>query len=129
MKIKHADFYEAKLFMGRRQRYDGPEFSDEELSRAVADFQKSYPDEGCPPVRITPTRYVHKEYQEGGWELAVINYPRYDIPIRVLENFIMELAKHMLARFNQNKVSVVFPQEIYVLEADDAQPYHLKWHQ
>lgn len=124
MKIKNAPAYEAKLFMGSRERYDGNKVStEEEVAAAVSEFQATYAENGVPPVRITPTRFIHLKYQERGYELAVINYPRYDIPIRILENFMLELGKFLLARFNQNKVSVVFPEEIYVLEADDAQQY------
>lgn len=124
MKIKNAPAYEAKLFMGSRERYDGTKiYTEDEIAAGVAEFQGTYAANGTPPVRVTPTRYVHCDYQEKGYELAVINYPRYDIPIRILENFMLELGKFLLNKFNQNKVSVVFPEEIYVLEADDAQVY------
>jgi hypothetical protein len=124
MNIKNAPSYEAKLFMGSRERYDGDKiYSEDEVAAAVAEFQETFADNGIPPVRITQTRFVHLKYQERGYELAVINYPRYDIPIRILENFMIELGKFLLVKFNQNKVSVIFPEEIYVFEVDDAQEY------
>lgn len=129
MKINNAPAYEVKLFMGSRERYDGNKiYTEDEVADAVAEFQTTQCAHNfTPPVRISQTRYIHCDYTERGFELAVINYPRYDIPIRVLEMFMLDLGKHLMAKFNQNKVSVVFAEEIYVLEADDAQVYsHVK---
>lgn len=124
MKVKNAPSYEARIYIGSRERYDGSKiYTEAEVVSAIEEFQGTFADNGVPPVRITPTRFVHFNYQEQGFELAVINYPRYDIPIRILENFMLELGKFLLKKFNQNKVSVVFPEEIYVFEADDAQVY------
>lgn len=123
MKIKQALSYEVKLYMGSRKRYDGPTFCETDLIYFVSQFQKAYANQFTPPVRITPTHYVHCEYKEPGWELAVINYPKHDMPIKMLEHFMVKLAEALLDKFDQNKVSVVFPNEIYVFERDDAQQY------
>jgi hypothetical protein len=108
--------------MGSRKRYDGPIFSETEVINFVSEFQKSYAI-FIPPVRIAPTHYIHCDYKEAGWEMVVINYPKYDMPIKMLEHFMVKLAEALLEKFDQNKVSVVFPNEIYVFEKDNAQQY------
>ena len=118
--IKKNANYEARIYLGSCLGYNGPQFSFEELRAVIGEFQKSGIDT-CNPVRITPTTYVWADYQEAGWEIAVINYPRYPKSHIVLHDFAYNLAALLLEKFQQQRISIVLPDEIVMLEADDAE--------
>jgi hypothetical protein len=117
---KKTAYFEARIYIGSRVKYDGPQFSFAELREAIGYFQANNGIESN-PVRITPTTFVWEKYDEEGWEIALIDYPRVSKPHEVLRKFAYNLAVHLLERFEQNRMSIVFPDEIVMLEADDAE--------
>lgn len=132
-----ATYYEARIYIGSRQRYNGPEFSEDDLVAVIGDFQtrlyKLWSDKSIStPVRITKTRYVFGDYSEVGWEIGILNYPRKPNLPNELREFALELAKLLLVKFNQNRISVVCKGnnflspdfEIVMFYADDAEESH-----
>lgn len=121
MKIKTVPFNEARIYIGSRRHYNGEAFSYTDLRAFLKDFQHERPKELTSPVRITPTAYVFDDYHEAGWEIAVINYPRFPKDNFVIHQFAYDLAAGLLDKFEQNRISIVYPNEIVMLEADDAE--------
>lgn len=136
---KIATYCEARIYIGSRQRYNGPEFSERDLASAIGDFQTRIDESSqvAMPVRITKTSYVFGDYFEEGWEIGLINYPRKPHVSSDIFEFAAELAKHLLVKFNQNRISVVCtdttgnlnPDQIinsYIIMfcADDAEESH-----
>lgn len=119
--MKKNDYFEARIYIGNRIKYDGPKFSFAQLRESIGHFQESTGRDLSNPVRITPTTFVWEEYDEEGWEIAIINYPRASKPHDVLRDFTYNLAIHLLEKFEQNRMSIVFPDEIVMLEADEAE--------
>ena len=117
MKTTTVSTYEAKLYIGSRLKYDGPEFTRADIVWAVQRYGTRV---GVIPVRITSTCYVANDYLENGFEIAVINYPRHPREKEELEQFMRGLAEELLERFQQNRISVVFPDVTVMIEADDA---------
>lgn len=120
LKTRKEKFYEAKLFIGSRRGYDGPTFSQWELNQAICDFQKSN-EQGACSVRITPTTFQFGTYVEGGWEVAAVKYPRFPVAECVIRSFIIALAGHLIEKFGQNRISVTTPEEVILLEREDAE--------
>ncbi len=119
-----APFFEARLYIGSNTHYNGAPFSELDLMRAIGVFQKENRVDDKPiPVRITSTRYVCEDYTEIGWEVGIINYPRAPRSDDDLRVFILDLAKHLLEKFQQNRISVILPQgcDIVMYQADDAE--------
>lgn len=104
--------------------YNGPSFSFEDLRTDIGNYQKKLGLEASNPVRITRTTYVFDSYVEDGYEIALINYPRQDKSEKVLTEFAINLAKYLLERFGQNRMSIVFPTETVMLEVDGAEDTH-----
>jgi len=119
--IKSNSHHEVRLYIGSREHYNGQRFGRDELIAAVTEFQRQNTLELAGPLRFTPTCYVWDDYIEDGWEIAIINYPRYPKPEAVLNSFMLRLADYLLYRFRQNRISVVFPNEIVMLQSHDAQ--------
>lgn len=119
--VKSVPFFEARIYIGSRRKYNGDAFSYADLRAFVGEFQSARDASKANPVRITPTAYVWQDYHEAGWEVAVINYPRHPKAETVLRHFAYELGIGLLNMFEQNRISIVFPDEIVMLEADDAE--------
>lgn len=122
--VKKNSNYEAKIYIGSCEGYSGPKFSFLDLKHVIGDFQKQTGLEIANPVRVTATTYIFDTYEEDGWEIAIINYPRKSKSHQILHDFALELAAHLLEYFHQNRISVVFPEEIVMLESLDAQISH-----
>ena len=124
MRIKKANTFEARLYIGSVQGYHGTPFTFEELKQEVGNLQSESPKEEMIPVRIAPTNFVCGNYSEAGWEIAAINYPRFPKAEALITSFMMELAKRLLVCFNQNRISIIFPNETIMFESEEAEQVH-----
>jgi hypothetical protein len=127
MKMKSNPRYEVKIYIGSRRGYKGAPFDKGELTAYIWDVQDEAGPEQANPVRVSETTYLWagpgEKYKEEGWEIAVIQYPRRPKPIQVINRFALNLAESLLKHFHQNRISVVFPDEIVMLEADDPEEH------
>jgi hypothetical protein len=124
MRIRKANTFEARLYIGSVQGYHGTPFTFEELKEEVGNLQSESPKEEMIPVRIAPTNFVCGNYSEAGWEVAAINYPRFPKAEALITLFMMELAKRLLVCFNQNRISIIFPNETIMFESEEAEQIH-----
>jgi hypothetical protein len=124
---------EARIYVGAREGYDGPEVTWERLSRAVADYQGSAcaSERGC--VRVLPAMFHFRDYMEGGYEVGIVDYPRFPIAEGV-ERFARKLAEHLLLTLNQNRVGYALTDPVWgnkfvLLEREGAQenPAGMEW--
>ena len=112
--------YECKLFIGSvRGGYDGLAFSLDDLKYEIR-YQQSI-DQTSGPVRITETTYVYLDYEEPGWEITIIQYPRFPKPEHELRAFMLRMGAHLLEVFDQNRVTVQDGEKVTMLEAPNAQ--------
>lgn len=118
---KKNAYFEARIYIGSRVNYNGPHFDLADLKESISCFQTTNGIDASNPVRITSTTFVWEKYEEDGWEIAIIDYPRVSKPHEVLRQFAYNLAVHLLERFQQNRMSIVFPEEIVMLESEDAE--------
>ena len=124
MRIRKANTFEARLYIGSVQGYHGTPFTFEELKEEVGNLQSESPKEEMIPVRIAPTNFVCGNYSDAGWEVAAINYPRFPKAEALITLFMMELAKRLLVCFNQNRISIIFPNETIMFESEEAEQVH-----
>lgn len=92
--MRHEPCFEARIYIGSKVGYTGEDYSVDDVRAAIGQYQQTLGPQKATPVRITPTQFVWEDYNELGWEIAAINY-------------------------RQDRISVVFPDEIVMLEADD----------
>ena len=120
MIFKSNPYHEVRIYIGSREGYEGPLLTRDDLRNHIGKFQAES-GENTNPVRLTETAYIFKDYEEYGWEIATIQYPRFPKPVQAINRFALDLAESLLNRFKQNRISVIFPDEIIMLEADNAQ--------
>tara|TARA_R110000824_G_scaffold6161_1_gene28281 strand:- start:8424 stop:8849 length:426 start_codon:yes stop_codon:yes gene_type:complete len=120
--------YEVKLYMGSvRSRPDETGEAPltviykEDLIKEIGKFQDSQAGTVV-TVRITDTTFVSGlNYEENGWEVAAINFPRTNHSHSKILDFMMSLARHLLCVFLQNRICVLdynenMTDDIYMLE-------------
>jgi len=124
MKTKIVETYEANIYIGSREQYNGPKFGLQELRYAIRDKQEELGIDMANPVRITEVGYLFQKYWETGWQISIINYARSPRQNEELDTFAIELGKHLFEKFNQNRLSVVIPSRTIMFEQDNPELTH-----
>lgn len=119
MRVKEVPTFEARIYIGSRVGYGGQEFTKEDVVALVQTLQAADGDR-LTTVRVSPTEFVAGQYREPGWEVTSISYPLYPHREAEVRAWTRSLAEHLLARFGQNRVSIVYPDRTVMLEADNA---------
>ena len=116
---KSREFYECKIYMGSVDEKNKKRIRLSRISKFIKNFQDCY--EVMIPLRITKTSYLSgSQYEEKGYELGVINYPK----IKNIKNeqaeikdFMILLAEALIVEFNQRRLSVVDDNYVTMYEA------------
>jgi hypothetical protein len=118
--------YEVKFYVGSREQYDGRTFGKRRVLDAIAEFQKQDGNMAC--VRVTECDFQAGDYLEGGFEVALIDYPRYPKGKKWVLFYMRRLADHLLVSLNQNRIGIVDPVQTNVLEQEGAadEPANIK---
>ena len=111
--------YEVKIFIGSIDESCGMSFTEESIVRLIGEFQDSTIH--ILPVRISKTRFISGvKYDELGWELSSINFPKINCWGRSYKSFMIkymnELATFLTLKLNQKRVCVVSPNKTYIHE-------------
>ena len=123
MKVKTTDrpFYECKVYIGS---------IDEKTNRRIRyttlmNFIKETQDlsEIIIPLRCSRTIFLSgSNYQEKGYEISAINYPRINsgsaYATGLIRQFMQSLAEKLLVKFNQKRVSVVDRNTVTMYESE-----------
>ena len=121
MKISTYPLYEVKLYLGSVE-WDGISFSKADLMSYIGEFQDGYKGDTI-PVRITDTTFISGiDYDENGWEVAAISYPKTNHSHDQTLEFMLALGKYLLRVFFQSRICVLDCQpnltdNVYMLES------------
>lgn len=104
--------YWANIYLGLKEGYDGPVSDVEVVKMFCEDYCKEF--ERC--VTITPTHFVYINGSEPGVIIGLINYPRHPKTSEEIHRLALVLAGALANKFNQMRVTVVFPDETIMLD-------------
>jgi hypothetical protein len=124
MKITEVPYYEVRLYIGSREGYHGEQFGQRDLMRAVRQFQEGYSQDNLVSVRYSKCTYQVGNWDEEGWEIAAINYPRFPKSTNYLNEWFMNLAKFLCKNLHQNRITVCTPYISTTVEIDGAEERH-----
>ena len=114
-KITLKSSYEAKLYLGQINSVTKEAFTEAELENFIGKIQEK--SSIVIPVRLTKTKFVSEtNYQESGWEVAAIQFPKVDCTDEQIYDFIMELGKELLIYFGQTRICVIDRDTVRMLE-------------
>ena len=104
--MKIRPLYECKLYLGSVDYITHQSYSQEEVELFCGKIQEGY--KVVVPIRITPTTFVSEtDYQEKGWEIGAIDYPKLNLSRKQIREFIIHLGKHLILEFHQRTICVI----------------------
>ncbi len=114
--------YECKIFMGSvRYGSEGTRFFEHDVVEQIKYFQSQHLNTKV-TVRITQTRFIFLHYEEPGFELAAIKYPRFPISDFEIKAWMILLGKYLKCYFDQKSLSIMDNDSITFLGEPDDNP-------
>lgn len=115
--MKRCDSYWANIYVGLRPHYEKTnfDFMSHIRQQAIQTCQK-YCDEVGLCVTVTDTWFIYKDGNEPGLIIGLINYPRFSTTKDRIQELSENLAQQLMKLCNQNRVSIVYPDETIMLE-------------
>lgn len=104
--------FTANIYLGLKEGYEGTTHAIEE----VILFCRDYCDEVKLGVTVTPTYFVYVGGYEPGAIIGLIQYPRFPKDEGYISSTALELAEKLRIHFNQERLSVAFPDTTVMLE-------------
>jgi hypothetical protein len=115
--MKIVDTFYANIYIGAKEHYDIKLHSYDEVKNILQEYCNNNP--LC--VTLKQIEYIYKDGNEIGFEIGLINYPRFPDSFDNITKKAIEIGKILMKKFNQYKVSVVCNNETYMLEEEDIQ--------
>jgi len=110
--MKKINTFEAKIYIGLRKGYEAVIHSLEEIEKICQSFcnEKGW----C--VTVQKLNFIYKNGNEPGCVIGIINYPRFPMDELAIKKRVLELAEILLHKMEQNRLSVVYPDETVMIE-------------
>ena len=109
---KSVKTHTAEIYLGFREAYSSVVHGMKE-ARAIC---QEYCDEVGLCVSIKPVEYIYTNGNEPGCSITIINYPRFESTPEKIKERAIDLAKVLLEKFNQIRISIVFSDETIMIE-------------
>lgn len=120
--VIHGPTFQASVYVGCREGYDGPEFSKLRLLEAIQEFHEQFPNtKAC--LRIEACTYIAGKYIEDGWSINVIDYPRFPKDHNTITITMGMLADHLRRSLKQNRVGLVTPKTTFLYESESPEEH------
>lgn len=102
----------ATIYVGAKEHYDGKLHSYDEAKSIL----QQYCNENPLCITLKQVDYIYKEGNEMGFEIGLINYPRFPTSPEEITNRAIEIGKIFKENFNQYRVSIVCSDKTYLIE-------------
>ena len=113
--MKITKTFTATIWVGLRAGYTSSYYNVADVWRIVDKFNN----EIINAVTVTPLTFRYVDGSEPGVAVGFIQYPRFTYPEEKIKQRAMELARRLKVGLNQERVSIVFPNETIMLENED----------
>jgi hypothetical protein len=109
--VRRVESYEARIFVGLRECYDGETHDVVELE----DCCQRFCDKVGLCVTVTPTTFVYKDGREPGAVVGLINYPRFPKTFDAIRELADELGTRLKVVFKQLRVTIWTPRWTFMI--------------
>jgi hypothetical protein len=110
-----APTYTATIYVGLKKHYNGEVLSTD----AAIDTIQRHCDILGLCVTVTNTHYYYTHGNEPGLAVGFINYPRFPSTVKEIRTKALDLAEQLIKVCKQWKVSVVFPDETFMISTGE----------
>ncbi len=110
--------FTATFSIGLQKGYTQTLYTKEEVITALQEYQNKLikDKEVYLSVRLTACDIVLSGQIEPHLTFDFINYPKFELPVKILKEAVIKLAKSLMKTFNQNRIVVVFSDETIMIE-------------
>jgi hypothetical protein len=110
-KMKTVNTFTATIYTGAKEHYDVVTHSYDEAKQILQEYCNTNP--LC--VTLKQIEYIYKDGNEIGFEIGLINYPRFPSTPEEITNRALEIGNIFRNNFNQLKVSVICNDKTYMI--------------
>jgi hypothetical protein len=123
VKVVTCNTHQVDIWIGGRYGYTDHHIPAWRVTELITIFQRKHnPLDFC-AVTVTETQYVVRGYNEPGWRISTINYPRFPKSVEFINSFMAALGDFLLDQLHQNRLTIVYPDKTVMLVADDAEEH------
>jgi len=116
--MKRRPYYECTIYIGSSMAITKETLTQQELELYCGKEQHNY--EFTIPVRISPTTFLSGiSYQERGWEISAIDYPKLSYNKRQIKAWMRHLAESLILKFQQHTICIIDKDGIIMLENEN----------
>lgn len=120
--MKVIPTYTAEICVGLRSHYTSFYHTIQDVRNRVQKFVDEFED--C--ITVSPTTFHYVNGNEPGAIVRLIQYPRFPMSERQIKTRALYLATLLRKELNQYRVSVIFPDETYMIDdSDDISKYKI----
>lgn len=120
--MKIVDTFTANIYIGFREEYSETVHTID----SIREYLETYCNDNGFAVTLTPTEFIYTSSQksnfcngEPGCIVGLINYPMYPMCNDKIESIAIKIAKDLLIRYGQFRVSIVMPAKTITIERSD----------
>lgn len=107
--------YFVNIYVGLREEYSDKISNIQYAIKLIQDFVN----ERKLGVTVTETNFLYVDGNEPGLIVGLINYPRFPDTQENIKNKAIDLAKILLVKLKQNRISLVTPNETIMIDIKD----------
>lgn len=119
--MKTCTPYHIRIFCGLKEGYGTATYNIFHSIEEVKLVCQAYCDKIGFGVSVTPTNFVYTGGHEEGVIVGIMNYPRFPKSEEELKIRALEIAQILLKKFNQERLSIEYPDKVVMLEKTDLQ--------
>ena len=113
--MKQIKTFEAKISVGLREKYSNVTHDICE----VYDICLNYCNKVGLCVTVAPTKFIYMNGFEDGCFVGLINYPRFPSTNAEIKKHAMNIARTLLEKLNQNRISIICSDETYMIQQEN----------
>lgn len=127
MKIKETKIktFQASIFIGLEIGYTQKPIDENLVVQSLSELQKQLSEHKnlFLSAAVSKTVIVLNDHKEPHLKIDFVNYPKFPLEESIIKDEVVNIAKHLMKEFEQNRVLVVTTDETIMLEfSEDIDP-------
>lgn len=120
MKITKTTKFNAVVTLGLQKGYSKETWTKAQVIRNLQKVQKTLSDSEAIylSAAVSVCQIVLNGQNEPSVKLEFINYPKFPLRVQIFKEKVKEITEHLMQRLEQNRVVIIFHDELLMLEED-----------
>jgi hypothetical protein len=110
--MQTTNTFTATIYIGSKEGYDGKSHTYQEAKQILQNYCNNVPY----GLTLKSIEFIYKDGSESGFEIGLINYPRFPSNPEEITKKAIEIAEIFKKEFNQYRISIVCSDKTYMIE-------------